>query len=363
MRRTLLGVFALVAPTWIDAASAQSAAPALAPVGPPYAVAGELAGGRPGQEARDISGVACLPSAGSAPKRCLVVNDENRTAQFVTLDAGTVVPGEEVTLIGTEPSETTLGRAPTFETCPKNEVEFSDLDGEGVAYAAPYFYVVGSHGCSRKGAFRLSSFILARFRVDADGAPVGPDGEALPAGVQPPVETTYRLSDLFRSAPALRPFFGKGLDERSNGLNLEGITVIGDRLFAGLRAPSVSGTAFLVEGSVADLFAPGRDPAQAAPVVIPLALGEASGIRDLAPMPDGRLLVLAGPAQGQPVPSSLFVAEPRVGGALERIGTLGTASKEDGRGEPEAVVPLGPDRVLVWFDSVPSGRPRAYRIN
>src|SRR4051794_36251117 len=282
MRRTLLGVFALVAPTWIDAASAQSAAPALAPLGPPYAVAGELAGGRPGEEARDISGVACLPSAGSAPKRCLVVNDENRTAQFVTLDAGTVVPGEEVTLIGTEPSETTLGRAPTFETCPKNEVEFSDLDGEGVAYAAPYFYVVGSHGCSRKGAFRLSSFILARFRVDADGAPVGPDGEALPAGVQPPIETTYRLSDLFRSAPALRPFFGKGLDERSNGLNLEGIAVIGDRLFAGLRAPSVSGKAFLVEASVADLFAPGRDPAQAAPVVIPLALGEASGIRDLA---------------------------------------------------------------------------------
>ena len=32
--------------------------------------------------------------------------------------------------------------------------------------------------------------------------------------------------------------------------------------------------------------------------VIPLALGRDTGVRDLALLPDGRLLVLAGPAQG-----------------------------------------------------------------
>ena len=77
-----------------------------------------------------------------------------------------MVVGCSVPLIGQRAgARRTLG-SPPDETCAKAD-GFKDLDGEGVAYAAPYFYVVSSHGCGRsRGQFRLSSFVLARVQVD-----------------------------------------------------------------------------------------------------------------------------------------------------------------------------------------------------
>ena len=137
---------------------------------------------------------------------------------------------------------------------------FAEFDGEGVAYAAPYFYVVGSHGCARKsGKLRLSSFILARIRVVHSGRPVDANGDVLDKDDMEGavVETTYRVSDLLRRADTVGETFGKSLNTDDNGLNIEGITVDGDHVFFGLRAP-VDGMAYIVEGSVSALFAPGR---------------------------------------------------------------------------------------------------------
>ena len=260
----------------------------------------------------DLSGIACIPIQQGTAYRCLAVNDETQTAQFATVEDGKIAAGEDVRLIGESPDPETVGTRPKSVPCPRITDDFEELDGEGVAYAAPYFYVVGSHGCSRKkGKFRLSTFILARIRVDPDGRPIDQAGNVLTdSEVHQAVETTYRLSDLLPRAEEAGAFFGKGLDVK--GLTIEGIAVEGENLFVGLRAPSIDGRAFILRANVDELFKPGREPAPATALAetIPLALGSDVGIRDLAPLPDGRLLILAGAASGDEIPYRNFVVDP-----------------------------------------------------
>lgn len=333
-------ILAAVAPTHAET-------PVLAPAGAPYTVAAPLEG-KHGDTAADISGIACLPPESGGPRTCLTIDDESRKAQFVTIRGRAIEPGATLKLVGKKPSNSTLGRPPEA-TCPNGVVKSKDLDGEAVAYAAPFFYVSGSHGCARKkGTFQLSSFVLARVEVQ---------GREVVA-----VETTYRLSDALRRDPKL--LFANDLMLR-NGLNLEGLAVVGDRLYAGLRAPSLQGNAFLVSVSATSLFTPGSGPLEATAQdgIIALHLGENTGVRDLAPLPDGRLLVLAGPAQEQAdVPYALFVAEPRNGGALRKLGNLAPLRGAEAAGKAEAVAVLDSDRILVFFDGLPNGGPREYRI-
>jgi hypothetical protein len=192
-----------------------------------------------GRDATDISGIACLPGK-EPPWMCLLVNDENKNAQFASIEDNRLIVGPPIQLIGDQADWRTLGTEPVI-AC-KNIGQFEDLDGEGVAYAEPYFYVVGSHGCSRRsGEFQLSSFILARVRVDRQGRPIDGSGNPLsPDKFDDAVETTYRVSDLLKRADDLgkfdlspvqqgeprKRFFGKDL-KSENGLNIEGIAVEG----------------------------------------------------------------------------------------------------------------------------------------
>ena len=333
-------------------------------------VNGEFQGKKPGKSAKDLSGVACMPPRADGSALCLFVNDENRYAQFGVLQNGEITPGELLPLIGEEPSEATLGTPPQTQ-CPVNNGEFAEFDGEGVAYAEPHFYVVGSHGCSRKGGeFRLSSFMVARIRVNAEGRPAGPDGKALAVRQwQDAVETTYRLSDYLAKADKAGAFFGKSLDEAENGLNIEGLAVDGDRLLVGLRAPALSDAAYLVAADIADLFRSGKAPAKGKPEVIPLKLGKNVGIRDLSSLPDGRLLVLAGPAQGQPLPYQLFLVEPgKKTGKPKLLAELEPmeSEDEDDTVKAEAITVLSADsrelRVLILFDGIANGAPREMRV-
>ncbi|HEX8417507.1 MAG TPA: DUF3616 domain-containing protein [Methylobacterium sp.] len=353
MVRHRLAVAVLVVLLPLGTLAARQDGTVLSPVAPAYAVPTDLR-----DAANDISGIACMP-VGSGPRRCLVVNDENAHAQFVEVAGTTMIAGPIVDLIGTAPSAATLGRASSEHDCSGGEGRFGELDGEGVAYAAPYFYVVGSHGCSRsKGTFKLSAFILARIRMDGPAAPTG--GER--------VETTYRLSDALKAAPEIAGSFAVDLQseedgKRSKGLNVEGVAVIGGRLFVGLRAPTDDGKAFLVAVDVDALFAPGQAPLAGGPTVLAIETGKRTGIRDLAPMPDGkRLLVLTGPAQEQKrVPYGLLVFDPETG-RQTALGTLAELPKADRKGKAEAVVVLEPGRALVLFDSLANGGPREYRL-
>src|SRR5262249_9607416 len=112
-----------------------------------------------GEVATDISGMACMPSV-SATRSCLVINDQDRSAQFVTIEGDRVIGGPRLPLIEKQPPDAIIGQEPREVDCSGGKAKFKDLDGEGVAFAESYYYVAGSHGCSRnKDKFRLSSFI------------------------------------------------------------------------------------------------------------------------------------------------------------------------------------------------------------
>jgi hypothetical protein len=324
-------------------------------VGPPFV------GKSPGKTAKDISGIACSGEPGSFPRACLAINDENRSAQFLTITRDSIAAGDEVPIIGAAPSPATLGVKPTnigvqpANKCPE-EGEFAELDGEGVAFDKGDFYVVGSHGCSRNSKkFRLSSFLLARIRPSPT------------TGAAATVETTYRLSDALRQGGKIAPRFMRDLTTEK-GLNIEGLAVIDGRLFAGLRAPSIGGKAFIVTAQVSDLFAPGKTPLSGETGVIEVPLGANVGIRDLARLPDGRLLVLAGPTLEQKnVPFQLVAAEPRQDGKIAALAVLVDELTDEGkRAKAEAAVVLSVSpaelRVLILFDGLADGGPREYVV-
>lgn len=259
----------------------------------------------------NVSGVACMqPIAGR--HNCVVIDDESRAAQLVTIEGRRLIAGAKVPLIGDEPSASITGQEPKNAGCSAGKGKFKNLDGEGVAFAFPYFYVVGSHGCSRNSnKFRLSSFILARFRVDRQGHVVDERDTPLAdlSAALDHLETTYRLAEALKRANQVEEFFAEDLNDE-DGLNIEGIAVVGDRLIAGLRAPVLRRRAFLISVSTRALFSKGSLPASSDVAVVPLELGKNYGVRDLAPLEARQLLVLTGPAQEQKkVPYGIFLVD------------------------------------------------------
>jgi len=316
-----------------------------------------------GAHATNLSGIACVP-LNQGGFRCLVIDDESKFAQLAKIEDSTIEAKAKIQLIKKEDDPRPLGKKPSVD-CPNGMGDFAELDGEGVAYAPPYFYVVGSHGCSRNsGKFRLSSFILARIRVDDKGRPVDVDGNVLDKDdmEKAVVETTYRVSDLLRRADTVGEYFGKSLSANDNGLNIEGIAVSGDRVFFGLRAP-VDGMAYIVEGSVSALFAPGHDPLPERPiqVPIPVPMGNKVGIRDLALLSDDKLLILAGAAYQPDMPYSIFLLDLK-----EKATTELVTQRQDQpvRAEGITVLSAMPQeiRVLILFDGALDGAPQELRI-
>jgi len=301
--------------------------------------------GKKRKAANDISGIACRPPSGGE-WRCLIVNDESTAAQFATLTQGEIKPERTLPLIK-DSIPAASGRQPTIG-CPKPG-GFGEFDGEGVAYADRMFYVVGSHGCSRhSGEYRPSSFLLARI---ASG-----NGEA---GTP---ELSWRVAELLGAAGEVAPYLGRPLDADSNGLNVEGVAVVGDRLWLGLRAPSLDGRAFLVGGSVAELFKPGSEPAAGKPQLLAFRAGAQRGVRDLAPLADGRLLVLVGPAQDQDVPYAILLLDPADPTAARELGELRT--RKNAKAEALTVLAQERDelRVLVGYDGMKNGEFEEYRL-
>ncbi|MFC5420859.1 DUF3616 domain-containing protein [Bosea eneae] len=173
---------------------------------------------------------------------------------------------------------------------------------------------------------------------------------------------SWRVADLLAAADEVAPYLGKPLDAGSNGLNIEGLAVVGDRLWLGLRAPSLDGRAFLVGGSTAELFKPGSEPATSKPQLLAFAAGAQRGVRDLAPLADGRLLILVGPAQEQDVPYAILLLDPADPAAARQLGEL----RERKNAKAEALTVLaegrGELRVLVGYDSVKNGGFEEYRL-
>jgi hypothetical protein len=298
-------------------------------------------------KARGISGMACLGKAADASRECFVINDEERFGEVVTLTKdGLAATGKAIDFVEKgEAGKGVLGVARDQVCKDKHGViekgKFDELDGEGVAIASELVYVASSHSCSGGGKYKPSSFLLVRFKVNS--------------------VTSFK---------GVKGAYGK---PKGEGTNIEGIAVIGDRLYAGLRTPVKPDVSFIVSAPVDDLFASGYEGLGDGVVVetIPVELGANAGIRDLAALRDGRLLILSGPAVEQAdVEYKLWLLEkPVAGAARHALATITTSAKgkdgERAKAETIAVLDETADRLklLVLYDNIDEGEPTQYEIS
>jgi len=284
------------------------------------------------QPRMNLSGAACAPT--TRPLRvCLMVNDEKKYAQFFSIKGRKISPKKLIRLSDAD----------------------KDPDGEGAAYADGFFYVTGSHGRKRHSPSpNDSSYAIFRFPVDpATGVPPFKISEDEVVGI----ESTSRLRDAIRTGDHIKDFYDQPLGR--GGVNIEGIAVKRGRMHLGLRAPSRDGKAFILSVDAAAAFS--RD-ADLKAKVRELALGTDTGIRDLAAVDDG-ILVLAGPTREEPVPYAVW--HWNEGRPPKRLGTLDLSRVPEGaKAEILLVLAEKPKsyRVLVMFDGVENGGPLSFKL-
>jgi len=287
-----------------------------------------------GEQARtNLSGAAC--TIRTPPfHSCLIVNDQTNYAQFFHIDGTTLVPGAVVRL---------------------RDGGDGDPDLEGAAYDHGFFYAVGSHGRSRyANKPNDMSYAVFRFPVGKNSKPKSTPSEDSAAGVQ----SSSRLRAAIRDARGIGAFYDKPLGE--NGVNIEGIAVKGRRMYLGFRGPSVEGRGFILSADADAVFGKKRLHAR----IHALPLGQTAGIRDLAAVRDG-ILILTGPVNDQPVTPAVFLWNEKTG-ALKKLGDLAIPEAHKTH-KAETLLVLRdekgrPYRGLVMFDGPANGGPTEYEI-
>ena len=242
----------------------------------------------------------------------------------------------------------------------RHDDEAVEFDGEGVAYADGAFYVIGSHGHPRKA--REPDKVKAKITASSQVVRVrlkSTVGQPLSANDVRDIQRSSKLRDIIAAEPSLKRFIDRRLDD--NGLTIERIAVVGNRLFAGFRGPTLdNGRIPVLSVSLAALFESGaRDPK-----LFLLPLGKGRGVRDLAVFGDG-LLILAGPTGDEAGPYSVYWWN----ASSENVRYLADITKASGADDdrkPEALLPLDRGssglRVLVFFDGEKEGAPRVVVI-
>lgn len=127
----------------------------------------------------------------------------------------------------------------------------------------------------------------------------------------------------------------------------------------GLRAPSLEGQAFILSVDAEPVFSKGNLKSK----VTPLALGPNTGIRDMAAVAGG-ILILAGPTRNEKVPYSVWLWDGTAATATP-LRTLDLTDIDSGA-KAEIILPLEESndhfRVLVMFDGLENGGPMSFRI-
>jgi hypothetical protein len=283
----------------------------------------------------DLSGAACAPDG-----RCLLVSDEKRRAWFFVRDEKD--PAKPTIIVG-DPVKLTPATGD------------HEADAEGAAFDQGRFYVIGSHGTSRrKGAREASRY--STYRVEADGK----------------ARASERLAAILAGVPGIREHFCSGTQPerceslQEGGANIEGLAARDGRLYVGFRAPAPGGKAFVVRVAEGAVFGDGNPDLR----TFRLELGQDGkgrdlGVRDIAAVSDG-FLVLAGPSlpEGDDAVGSGKILHWREGDERPRP-VLDVFVAQAGV-KPEILLVLGEDqtgyRVLVMCDGVFGGSPTEYRI-
>ena len=321
--------------------------------------------GKDGKKSTNVSGIACATDKGF-PRTCLVIDDDLQMAQVVIVNDGQLEAGKQVPLI-----DNRLNGEPV------------SLDGEGIAFADGFFYVMGSHGRPRSvhttknpaeeadERLRVAANIAAssqiiRLKYDAaSGAIASERGKLLSIG----------LRKLIDHEPQLICYLTLPLEK--NGLTIEGIAVQGGRLFAGFRGPVVGNDkrAIIMSARLGYFFDDTSFKLETADAKVNLLNLGGRGVRDLAAY-NGGILILAGPvgSTDKGEYSVFWWDESRK--EAKHLGDLDNSfkekkNKETGKIEkkqlkPEALLPLDRNakgiRVLVLSDGAKEGEPHAVRV-
>ena len=301
-----------------------------------WPVRGKLQG-KKGKKSKDLSGVDCTTAKGF-PRAGLVIDDNMQEAQFVTVKDGEIVAGDMIALIDN-----------SFEGKPL------ELDGEGVAYADGFFYVIGSHGHPRDSKRRLdpdkdTARIAAQIAASSQIVRFRSDG----ARATGAIERTAKLRALIAQQPALRSYQDQRLE--NNGLTIEGIAVRRGRILVGFRGPTLKGSrAAVLSVAVDGVFGKAAPDAR----LHRLPLGKEASVRDLAAFGDG-VLVLAGPIASGPGPFGIYWWDGESDNA-RLLKDLADVVGKSGKRKAEALLPLDEDaaslRVLVLFDGEKEAAP------
>ncbi|MBY3271379.1 MULTISPECIES: DUF3616 domain-containing protein [Rhizobium] len=300
--------------------------------------------GKNDKKSEDVSGIACV-STMTLPRSCLVIDDNLQAAQSVTFDGDKLEAGDLIPLI-----DNRFGGKPL------------ELDGEGVAFSADAFYVIGSHGHPRDKDHELDAtadhdLISARIKAASQIVKlvVNSDGSLAVQG------NPMSLSEAIEHQPDLAASSGKRLNE--NGLTIEGIAIRGDRLFAAFRGPTLpGGRAPVLSVSLKGLAAGSELDAK----LFKLPLGEGMGIRDLASEGD-HFLVLAGPSADVSGRYSIYswdgIAEANIAPVLALTDIPGAGDSR--KAETLISVSAGATgrTLLILFDGEKEGSPLLVRVS
>jgi Protein of unknown function (DUF3616) len=313
------------------------AQPIIQPTGPAWTVQPKFEKNADARKA--ISGAACAPTS---PPVCLAANDEKKYAQFFSIKDKALAPAELIRLVPDK----------------ENGIEFDELDAEGVAHDGGFFYVIGSHGAPRKAGKPIdpSRFFIFRFKVNEQSGK--PDFKFSDDFVDTTaIEKRSTLREVIKTAPNIAPFAEKPLNDE-NGANIEGIAVKEGRIFLGFRGPSVAGKAFILTVDANGVFGSGSMN----PTVHSVALGDKVGIRDLAALKTG-MLILSGPA-GDTAGAYAISHWDEKSGASKSLAVLGGVPAG---GKPETLIVLDEGdpqhyRVLVLIEGIENANPLEYRV-
>ncbi len=286
----------------------------------------------------DLSGIAALDET-----HVLVGSDELIAAQSGTMDraASLITAGALVPLVSNPSGK-------------KMEV---DIEGVAASPADHCYYVTGSHGVGKKkGDFDPTRTTV--FRIPCDPA----DGTVLQDKIQqasllPWLEQNNILKDHLKQPLQL------------NGLNIEGLAFHEGKLYFGLRGPNLLGTAYVVETTPDSLFGGGT----LAATLHPLKVGPGRGIRELAAVRDG-FIIVTGNASAEATkkfPTSQVRMADRVfevwlwrPGQKPELSTIGVLPRPAGKAEALLVLEDTAEHVdlLVLFDGAAEGGATKYRL-
>jgi len=310
---------------------------------------------------RGISGMACLGKMTDQTRECLVINDEETFAEIAVLKDRSQRPtGKVLSIVSRgETGKAIVGTARDGVCDGKGK--FGELDGEGIAVAQEYAYIISSHSCSGSGKYKPSSYLISRFRFAGSAGFL--------SGASVVVERSWRGADMLIHSSAGFAY-GK---PKGSGTNIEGVAVVGEHLYAGLRTPMVKTAAVLIRASVNALFELGKEQLSAEQVETrPLSLGENAGIRDLAALNDGSLLILSGPTLEQSevdyqiwrLPAPIWSSAP-LPLAIVKTNAKAKDSGQVPKAEALTVIDQSDNRVvvLVSYDNIDEGAPTIHEVN